>query len=103
MKNKIKKIEGKDRLFMLEQKHTAVWVNYIELADYLNFSTIAEKYFDRKPSWILQRLHGFEVNGKPARFKANQYPILSAAVRDIAARLVAAADEIDTAPEDQPE
>lgn len=88
---------------MLEEKHTAVWINYMELADYLNFSTIAEKYFDRKPSWILQRLHGFNVNGKKAKFKPEQYATLTAAFRDIANKLLQAADEIETAPEDQPE
>ena len=87
---------------MLEEKNTAAWLNYMELADYLNFSTIAEKYFDRKPSWILQRLHGFNVNGKKAMFKPEQYQVFTSALRDIAARLLRAADEIDAAPDDGP-
>ena len=87
----------------MEEKHTAVWINYMELADYLNFSTIAEKYFDRKPSWILQRLHGFNVNGKKAKFKLDQYATLIEAYRDIANKLLQAAKEIEAAPEDLPE
>lgn len=100
MKNKIYTIEGTSRDAMLEEKNTAVWINYMELADYLNFSTIAEKYFERKPSWILQRLHGMEVNGKKARFKGDQYATFTQALRDIAKKLEKAADEIDAAPED---
>lgn len=100
MKGKTRHIEGKDRTALLAEKNTAVWVNYMELADMLNFSQIAEKYFQRKPSWILQRLHGFEVNGKKAMFKPEQYQVLTAALRDIAARLLDAADEIDNAPAD---
>jgi len=46
---------------------------------------------------LLQRLHGYVVNGKPARFKPEEYKILSDALRDIAAKALRAADAIDNA------
>ena len=45
----------------------------------------------------MQRLHGYEVNNKPARFKPEEFKILSDALRDIAAKALRIADAIDNA------
>lgn len=59
----------------------------IELSDYIVFSAIAKNYFKKSSNWILQRLHGYEVNGKPAQFKPREIAIFVKALRDIAAKL----------------
>lgn len=75
----------------------------IDLSDRISWSGIARRNFDRSPNWLLQRLHGYEVNGKPARFKPAEYDTLSAAMRELAGAQAAAADRIDAAAPDSPE
>lgn len=67
------------------------------------FTTIAKNYFKKSSNWILQRLHGYEVNGKPAEFKPIEITIFVKALRDIAAMLNVAADRIEQAKETEDE
>ena len=67
------------------------------------FTTIAKEYFKKSSNWILQRLHGYEVNGKPAQFKPGEITIFVKALRDIAAMLNQAADRIEKAKETEEE
>ena len=70
---------------------------------YIVFSAIAKNYFKKSSNWILQRLHGYEVNGKPAQFKPGEITIFVKALRDIAAKLNEAADRIEQAKETEEE
>ena len=72
---------------LAKEKGGAVWLAMIELSDYIVFSAIAKNYFKKSSNWILQRLHGYEVNGKPAQFKPEEITIFVQALRDIAAKL----------------
>ena len=67
------------------------------------FTTIAKEYFKKSCNWILQRLHGYEVNGKPAQFKPGEITIFVKSLRDIAAKLNEAADRIEQAKETEEE
>lgn len=82
---------------LAKEKGGAVWLAMIELSEYIVFSAIAKNYFKKSSNWILQRLHGYEVNGKPAQFKPGEITIFLKALRDIAAKLNEAADRIEQA------
>lgn len=78
-------------------KADAVWLAGLEICGFINFSGVARKYFNRSSQWLTQRLHGNEVNGKPAAFKPDEMGQFSSALRDMAAKLLTAADRIDHA------
>lgn len=90
-------IVAKAKKELAKEKAGAVWLAMIELSDYIIFSAISKNYFKKSGNWILQRLHGYEVNGKPAQFKPEQYTIFAQALRDIAVKLEQAADSIEKA------
>ena len=62
---------------LAKEKGGAVWLAMIELSEYIVFSAIAKNYFKKSSNWILQRLHGYEVNGKPAQFKPREITIFT--------------------------
>lgn len=55
--------------------------------DYLSLSQIAQEYFGKSRSWLYQRINGALVNGKPARFTAEEQQKLSSALLDISDRI----------------
>ena len=89
----------KARAFLSETKDGAIWLAMVDINDLVNYSAIARQYFNKSSNWLLQRLHGNVVNGKPATFKPHEARLLSDALRDMATRLTAAADHIDNAEE----
>ncbi len=93
----LKEIGRKAREELAREKIGAVWLAMIDCADYVNFSAIARDYYNRSANWLHQRLHGYEVNGKPAQFKPEEVNTFAKALRDISAKLTAAADTIDAA------
>ncbi len=98
--NKTKEITEKARKELQKEKSGAVWAGMLELNDALNYSDLARTYFGKSSSWILQRIHGYEVNGKPARFTPEECQTLADALRDIAAKALRAADAIAAAEND---
>lgn len=97
MEKKADEIAERARKELEKEKSGAAWMAMLSLNDTLNYSDMARTYFGKSANWLLQRLHGYEVNGKPARFKPEEYKILSDALRDIAAKALRAADAIDNA------
>ena len=91
------KFVEKAKKALAEETHGAVWLAMIELSDYIKFSAIAKEYFKKSSNWILQRLHGYEVNGKPAQFKPEEVSVFVHALREIASKLNEAADRIEQA------
>lgn len=75
----------------------ALWLAGLELSPFLNYSEVARTYFGRSASWLKQRLHGYEVNGKPCRFKPDETAKFAQALRHMAAVLVQNADRIEAA------
>lgn len=73
----------------------AMWVAMFDICLLINFSELARLYFCKSANWFNQRLHGYKVNGKPAEFKTCELQTLSEALRDIAKKLVDAADRVD--------
>lgn len=81
----------------IEYKADATVTAFSELEDIVNKSQIAKQYFGKSQSWLSQRVNGCTVLKKSMAFKEEEYHQLAEAFRDIAKRLQAHADEIDTA------
>lgn len=81
----------------IEYKADATVTAFSELEDIVNKSQIAKQYFGKSQSWLSQRVNGCIVLKKSMAFKEEEYHQLAEAFRDIAKRLQAHADEIDTA------
>lgn len=54
-----------------------------EIPDVISLSYIAKKYFGRSRNWLYQRINGYLVNGKPARFTDEERKKFVAAINDI--------------------
>lgn len=65
-----------------------------EIITLLKWGNISHEYFGFSRGWIYQRLNGYDGNGNECGFTEAQKETLRAALRDIAARLEAAADNI---------
>lgn len=83
--------------YLSQEKDGAVWLVMMEAGELVNYSAIARKYFNKSGNWLLQRLHGYEVNGRPASFKPEEYATFTAALRDLARQLDKAAARIEAA------
>ena len=81
----------------IEYKPDATATAFSELEDIINKSQLAKQYFGKSQSWFSQRVNGCTVLNKSMAFKEEEYHQLAEAFRDIAKRLMAHADEIDTA------
>lgn len=54
-----------------------------ELPEAISFSYIAKKYFGKSRNWLYQRINGYNVNGKPAKFTKEEYDVFIQALNDI--------------------
>ena len=82
---------------VIKEKCGAVWNAFVELEGLINKTQIAEQYFGKTHGWFSQKLHGCSVFNKQKKFTEAEYHQLAEAFRDIARRLEAHADEIDSA------
>lgn len=82
---------------IVSTKCGAVWTAFVELDNLINKSALAPQYFEKSQSWFAQRVHVCTVRKKEMSFKEEEYHQLAEAFRDIAKRLQAHADEIDSA------
>jgi hypothetical protein len=87
----------KAREYLAKDKIGAAWLAMVDVGEYLNIAAISRGYFKKSTNWLAQRLHGYIVCGKPAKFKPEEYDQLSHVLRDIAEKLNSAADRIDSA------
>ena len=97
MDKEIENIVQEARKNIAQKQEGAVWLAMVECADFLNLSQMARHYFGKSANWLLQRLHGYNVNGKPAKFTEEQVQTLSNALNDLAGRLAQAAQIIESA------
>ncbi|MCU6778343.1 DUF5053 domain-containing protein [Phocaeicola fibrisolvens] len=58
-----------------------------ELPDIISFSYIAKKYFGKSRNWLYQRINGYTVNGKPAKFTQNEFQTFLNALEDISNKI----------------
>lgn len=89
------------REFLLKEKAGAAWLALFDINGLINYSELSRQYFNKSGNWLLQRLHGYTVNDKPATFKPHEYDKLIAALRDISKRLTKVADNIENAAPDE--
>lgn len=61
---------------------------------YLKWGNISKDYFGFSRGWIYQRLNGYDGNGNPSDFTDAQKEILREALRDLAKKLSATADNL---------
>ncbi|MDD4515172.1 DUF5053 domain-containing protein [Massilibacteroides sp.] len=54
---------------------------------YISLSTIASEYFGKSRNWLYQRINGNLVNGKPAKFTADEKRLFRNAINDIINKL----------------
>ena len=54
-----------------------------EIPEVISLSYIAKKYFGKSRNWLYQRINGYLVNGKPARFTDEERKNFVAAINDI--------------------
>ena len=54
-----------------------------EMAEVLNLSYIAKRYFEKDRAWLYQRLNHTLVNGKPASFTESELKRLSDSLEEI--------------------
>lgn len=87
----------KHRQEVIKEKSGATWIAFEELEGLLNKSQLAKQYFQRTQGWLSQKINGCTVCNKKAAFTDAEYHQLAEALRDIARRLNAHADEIDAA------
>lgn len=61
---------------------------------YLKWGNISKDYFGFSRSWIYQRLNGYDGNGNPSDFTDTQKEVLREALKDLAKKLNATADNL---------
>ncbi|MDR1023498.1 MAG: DUF5053 domain-containing protein [Prevotellaceae bacterium] len=58
-------------------------IEVAEISKYVSLSAIAKSYFGKSKEWLYQRIKHYNVNGKPARFNADEQQTFSQALKDI--------------------
>jgi hypothetical protein len=58
-----------------------------EISDIISMAYIAKTYFNKSKSWLSQRINGYDVNGKPAKFLPEEIETLNAAFEDISKKI----------------
>ena len=64
------------------------------IEEFLNFAKIASSYFGKSRTWLYQRLHGYSVHGKPAKFTSEEKKRFSEALIDLSDNIRSVAQEI---------
>ena len=58
-----------------------------EISEIVSMSYIAKKYFNKKRSWIYQKINGNLKNGKQAKFTDSEIQTFNFALKDISAKI----------------
>ena len=62
-----------------------------DVPEAISFSYIAKKYFGKSRGWLMQKVNGNIVNGKPAAFTPDESKLFREALQDISKKLSNAA------------
>ena len=62
-----------------------------DVPEVISFSYIAKKYFGKSRGWLMQKVNGNIVNGKPAAFTPDESKLFREALQDISKKLSNAA------------
>ncbi|NDW10060.1 DUF5053 domain-containing protein [Dysgonomonas sp. 520] len=58
-----------------------------EVEKIVSLSYIAKQYFNKSKEWLYQRINGYKVNGKKAKFTDDELKTLELALHDISKKL----------------
>lgn len=64
------------------------------LAEVINLAYIARHYFGKSRQWLYQRIKGYNVNGKPAKFSEEERRKFIGALNEIGFQLTTATNRI---------
>jgi hypothetical protein len=59
----------------------------LEIEGIISYSYIAKNYFNKSNEWLYQRIRGYNVNGKPAKFNKKEINTLNFALQDISKKI----------------
>lgn len=65
-----------------------------EIVFYVKFGKISREYFGFSPSWLYQRLNGYDGNGNPCELTPSQLETFKTALHDLADKINAVADSL---------
>lgn len=65
-----------------------------DIVFYIKIGKIAREYFGFTPTWLCQRLNGYDGNGNPCTLTEEQLETLRAALHDIARKIDETADSL---------
>lgn len=65
----------------------SVRIQLAEVEGFLNLAYIAKHYFGKSKNWLYQRLNGYLVNGKQAKFNEKEIEIFNRALSDMSMKL----------------
>lgn len=74
--------EGKKLIDRLD-----VYLEINDISKYVSLNMIASDYFGKSRSWLHQRLRGYTVNGKPAKFTDVERKRLAFALSDLSKKM----------------
>ena len=64
-----------------------IFIEMSEISKYVSLSAIARNYFGKSKEWLYQRINGYMVNGKRAKFTDEEKKKLAEALKDISRQL----------------
>ena len=59
----------------------------LEIENIISYAYIAKNYFNKSNEWLYQRIRGYNVNGKTAKFNREELNTLNFAMRDISKKI----------------
>jgi hypothetical protein len=68
---------------IVKVKDLAIKEQLKPISGVVSIAYIAKKYFGKSREWLYQRINGYNVNGKPARFTETELQELNNALKDI--------------------
>ena len=78
--------DGYDRI-AAEVKELTMRERLGDTYEMIPFSYIAREYFGKSPAWLLQRINGYKVNGKPCAFNDEERKRFNYALQDLSKRI----------------
>ena len=81
--------EGKELIERVD-----VYLEIKDISKYVSLNRVANDYFGKSRSWLHQRLRGYAVNGKPARFTEDERKKFAYALSDISKKMYEASIKI---------
>lgn len=95
--SKYEEIKEEARTELMKSKSGALWVGLVDLGGLVNINEFSKRFLNKSGSWMQQRIHNYNVNGKEVSFKREDYEEISKALRTFSKMMMGMADAIDKA------